>query len=168
MASNQFSPLENLPNEDDLKKMVENFQYKKIETHQLPNEIFTNGLSQKFNSVIVAASGSTAGMLYSFVGLRPDKGGVIDEHPFVYYYDNNDSSKNFGGIIHHGDWDQRTYQLEQWQLDAMASSGLTASFTYKEIPSGSSGSLEDLRENGMLDGLSSQFETLFKNRDSIK
>ncbi|MEY3500120.1 MAG: hypothetical protein RL308_1789 [Bacteroidota bacterium] len=165
MATNQFSPQDNLPNENELKNLVENFQYKKLEVHQLPIEITSNGLTNKFNSVIVAASGSTSGMLYSVVGLRPDKGGVIDEHPFVYYYDFEDSTKNFGGIIHHGDWDQRTYPLEQWQIDAMVASGLTASFTYKSIPPGSSGSLEELKANGMLDGLSNQFETLFNNQE---
>lgn len=168
MATNQFSPLDKLPNENEMKSLVENFQYKKLEIHELPSEIATNGLANKFNSVIVAASGSTSGMLYSFVGLRPDKGGVIDEHPFVYYYDYDDSNRNFGGIIHHGNWDDRTHDLEQWQLDAMDASGLTASFTYKNIPPGASGSLDDLRTNGMLDGLSNQFETLFKNKDIKK
>lgn len=165
MAANQFSPIENLPDENEMKSLVGNFQYKKMEINGLPEVIKENKLTSKFNSAIVAASGSTTGMLYAVVGLRPDKGNVIDEHPFVFYYDYTDNSKNFGGIIHHGKWDQRTYPLTKWQLDALESSGLTASFMYKEIPPYGSGSLDDLRTNGMLDGLSSQFETLFKNKE---
>lgn len=164
MAKNQFSPLKDLPNEEDLKKMISNFEYKKIENHELPQKIIDNGLVNKCNSFILAASGSTNGMLYSFVGIRPDKGGVIDEHPFVYYYDYGDSSKNFGGIIHHGDWEERTTSMESWQMSALSSSGLTASFTYKSIPPGGSGSLNDLKKNGMIEGLSDQFEILFNNK----
>lgn len=164
MKKNQFSPLRVLPNEDELKQMVNNFEYKKIENHELPLPISTNGLVHKCNSFILAASGSTECMLYSFVGIRPDKGNVIDENPFVLYYDQSDPSKNFGGIIHHGDWSERTIPLETWQISALASSGITASFTYKTIPPQTSGSLDNLRANGMLDGLSKQFGILFKNK----
>jgi hypothetical protein len=164
MAKNQFSPLDELPNEDELKKMISNFEYKKIENKHLPSPIFNNGLVEKCNSFILAASGSSAGMLYSFVGLRPDKGNVVDEHPFVFYYDYTDSSKNFGGIIHHGDWPGRTVPLEPWQVTAMSASGLTANFTYKSIPPRSSGSLDDLRVTGVLGGISEQFNILIKNK----
>lgn len=164
MPKNQFSPLDNLPSEEDIKKLVSNFEYKKIEISELPSPFNNNGLVNRCNSFIVCASGSTAGMLYSFVGLRPDKCDVIDEHPFVCYYDYNDPSKNFGGIIHHGTWDGRTFPLEPWQIAAIDASGMTANFTYKSIPPDSSGSLDDLRSNGMLNGLSKQFEILFRNK----
>jgi hypothetical protein len=163
MAKNNYTPLKVIPNENDLKMIVSNFEYKKIENSELPEVIFQNGLVEKCNSFIAAASGSTDGMLYSFTGIRPDKGNVVDEHPFVFYYDNNDPSKNFGGVIHHGDWENRTYPLENWQIEALESSGITASFTYKSIPPGSSGSLDLLRSNGILEGISTQFEILFKN-----
>ncbi|MGB4773319.1 MAG: hypothetical protein WBP58_17775 [Chitinophagaceae bacterium] len=139
MAKNQFSPLDKLPNEEDLKYMVGNFEYRRLDNHELPAPITSNGLVEKCNSFIRAASGSSVGMLYNFVGLRPDKGGVIDENPFVLYYDYNDPSKNFGGIIHHGNWPDRTYPLESWQLAAISGSSMAGSFTYKSVPSGSSG-----------------------------
>jgi len=50
----------------------------------------------------------------------------------------------------------------------MSASGLTASFTYKTIPTTGSGSLDDLRQNGMLEGLSDQFEILFKKGHTDK
>jgi hypothetical protein len=122
MSINKFSPLDSLPKEEDIKKLVSNFEYKKIETSQLPQPIIDNGLVGKCNSFIVAASGNTDSMLYSFVGIRPDKG------------------------------------------NAMEASGITANFAYKSIPPGSSGLLVDLSTNGMLNGLSKQFEILNKNK----
>jgi hypothetical protein len=161
---NKYHPLLTLPDEAELKKIVSNFEYRKIENFQLPQPLRVNGLVQKCNSFIVAASGSTDGMLYSLIGIRPDKGNVIDEHPFVFYYDYNDNTRNFGGIIDHGDWQERTVPLDNQQLAAISASGLTASFTYKSIPPDGSGSLEDLRANNMLEGLSDQFEILFRHR----
>ena len=164
MATNQFTPMADMPDEDELKQIVDNFEYKKLEIKELPHPIVDNGLVNKCNSFVLAASGSTECMLYSFVGLRPDKGDVIDEHPFVFYYDYNDPKKNFGGIIHHGDWPGRTVQLESWQIDAISSSGLTANFTYKSIPPGGSGSLDDLNKAGLLEGISKQFNLLLNNK----
>lgn len=168
MPKNQYTPLDNLPDENHLKKMISNFEYKRINTNELPSPIDNNGLVEKCNSFILAASGSTDGMLYSFVGIRPDKGNVADEHPFVLYYDYNDPKNNFGGIIHHGDWNGRTTPLDNTQISAMSASGLTASFTYKTIPTEGSGSLDELRQNGMLEGLSDQFEILFKKGKKSK
>lgn len=164
MSKNKFTPLEDLPKEEDLKSIVSNLEFKKVQNVELPDPIKNIGLVNKCNSFIGAASGSQDGMLYSFVGIRPDKGNVVDEHPFVFYYDYNDPSKNFGGIIHHGEWDGRTVPLEPGQIASMSASGLTAEFTYKSIPPNSSGSLEELRDSGILDGLSTQFDVLLKNR----
>ena len=50
----------------------------------------------------------------------------------------------------------------------MDASGLTTNFTYKSIPPDSSGSLEDLKNNGMLKGLSKQFEILIKNNPNAE
>jgi hypothetical protein len=163
MSKNQFTPLQELPDEDTMKNLVDNLQYKRIQIRDVPFPISDNGLIQKCNSVLLAASGSTDGTLYSLVGIRKDKES-IDEHPVVLYFSNTDPSKNFGGIIHHGDWPDRTIPLEEWQLNAMAASGLTASFTYKSIPMDGSGSLYDLKENGMLSGISAQFNLLNKKR----
>jgi len=164
MPRNIFSPLDELPDENDLKKFVANFEFKKIGNHELPEPIKSNGLISKCNGFILCASGNTNGMLYSFVGIRPDKGNVIDEHPIVLYYDYQNPSNNFGGFIHHGDWDGRTVPMEQRQIDAIDASGLTADFTYKSIPTNGFGSLYDLSTNGMLKGISKQFEILFKNK----
>ena len=159
-----FTKLTQFPEEADFSALVGNLEYVKITIDQLPYPINENRLVAKCNSFILAASGSSQGNYYSCIGLRPDKED-IDEHPIVFYYDKDDSSRNFGGIIHHGDWDGRTTPMEQWQLDAMATSGMTAQFTYKGIAPKSSGSLDDLAQKRMLTGLSRQFELLKKQKN---
>ncbi len=163
MAKTSFTPLDSIPKEEDLTKMINNLEYKKIEISQLPSPLDKNGLVSKCNSFVLASSGSTDSTVYSFVGIRPDHNNV-DEHPIVLYYDRLDQSKNFGGIIHHGNWPDRTVPLTPEQTTALSASGITANFTYKSIPSGASGSLNDLNINGMLQGLSAQFDILLKNK----
>ena len=160
---NKFYSIDELPLQSDLSDIVDNLQYKRINVSELPHAIKSNRLTDKFNSVIVAASGSTDSIVYSIIGLRPD-GNEIDEHPFVFYYDNKNSEHNFGGIIHHGHWPGRTVELTNVQKNALHLSGITASFTYKDIPTNSSGSLSDLQEKGMLEGLSEQFNILIQNK----
>jgi hypothetical protein len=162
---NRFSPIPQLPDKSELEKLISNLQYRKLEVSQLPEPIRSNPLISKFNSVIMAASGSSETMLYSFNGIRIDKG-YVDEHPFVLHYDSSNSGNNFGGIIHHGNWQDRTVKLEKRQEDAISASGLTAQFEYKGIPPGASGSLYDLKNNGMLEGVSKQFDILHKNKSN--
>ena len=161
---NQFSPLDTLPDKSDWESLIGNMEYKRISVSDLPSEVRENELTDKFNSVILAASGSSASMAYSIIGLRLDKNDKLDEHPFVFHYDNTDDSENFGGIIHHGHWHERTTNLNPSQITALSASGLTASFTYKDIPPNGSGSLTDLNDNGMLKGVSEQFKILSKEK----
>ena len=81
MAKNKFTPLQQLPERITLESMVDDLQYKRIRVSELPEPIINNGLTSKFNSVLLAASGSTAGMLYSLVGIRIDHD-EIDEHRY--------------------------------------------------------------------------------------
>jgi len=166
MAQNEFHALEHIPDEKELQKLVPNLCYVRINTDALPEVIRSNGLAQKCNSFLIAASGSNNDICYTAIGLRPDKNNtVIDEHPFVFYYNGKDTTKNFCGIINHGNWDQRTVPLEQAQIDALSACGLTASFTYKTIPDSASGQLSDLSKNGMLVGISKQFDVLLSHVD---
>lgn len=166
--SNTFHPFENLPKKEDLDNLVNNFEYVKLSAINAPSEILNSGLSKKMNSYILASSGTTSGTCYSFIGLRPDKGNsVIDEHPFLFYYDHNNPAKNFGGILDHGNWPDRTIDLEPWQMDCINLSGLTYEFNYKGIPPDTSGTLEDLDKKGMLVGLSEQFKILLNNKKML-
>ncbi len=163
MAKNRFTRPFNLPSRDELERLVPNLNYRKLDVTELPIEIRSNLLTEKFNSVVAAASGSTEAIVFSIIGIRPDHN-EIDEHPFVFHFDSTDQTRNFGGIIHHGGWTDRTTPMEPWQEDAISTSGITASFTYKGIPHGSSGSLYDLADNGMLEGFKKQADILFKNK----
>lgn len=170
MGKNKFTRIENIPSREKLEAIVPNLTYKYLRIEELPDEFKSYGLISKFNSVIAAASGTTTGvMVFAFNGVRIDHP-KIDEHPFLIYFDGNDQTKDFGGIIDHGDWPDRTTYLESWQEEAISASGITASFMYKGIPPQSSGSLYDLDDNGMLEGFKKQMTTLFinKNNDSSK
>lgn len=162
MAKNHFSLLPVLPDESKLIQLVSLFEYRRVSGVELPTPLNEHPLTQKCNSFVLSASGHTHEIVYSIVGIRPDKGDVIDEHPYVLYYNRCEPSKNFGGIIHHGSWPGRTVVMETWQMEALAQSGLTAEFTYKSIPPDGMGSLYDLYENGMLAGITKQFEILYK------
>ena len=163
--NNIYSPLPSkvMPSEDKLNSLVTDMCYARVnDLNVLPPEMKSNGLTQKFNSVVFAASASDTGICYTAIGLRPDKNNtVIDEHPFVFYYDKYDSSKNFWGIIHHGNWDGRTFPDKKVEA-ALSASGLTAEFTYKQIPPGSSGLLLSLSANGMLNGFIKQQEIVYQ------
>lgn len=162
---NRFNKLTEIPDKEEFERLVDGLSYVKLGVEQLPEIIKDNGLTNKFNSVILCSSGSTESTVYTAIGIRPDKGNVIDEHPFVFHYDKNDPSKNFGGIIHHGDWPDRTTPLNQTEINALSASGITANFSYKNIPPGTSGSLYDLNENNMLEGVSKQFSILLRNKE---
>ena len=78
------------------------YQYKQV--NELPEFIQSNGLSQKFNSALVVASGSTTYDFYGVIGYRPDENNtVIDEHAFVYIR-NKVTDEIEGGILHHADY----------------------------------------------------------------
>lgn len=161
---NRFIPIPNFPARIALETLVPNLTYRKLTVDQLPDEIKSNGLVTKFNSVVAAASGSLSGsIVFVLNGIRPDHG-EIDEHPFVFHYGSSGSIEDFAGIIEHGNWSDRTTSLEPWQESAMSASGITADFTYKGIPPGASGSLFELESNGMLEGFNSQVKTLLKNK----
>ena len=100
MSKNKFSPLPVLPAESDLGKIVCLFEYKRVYRSELPTPLNTHPLTEKCNSFLLASSGTTqTEVVYTVIGIRPDKGDVIDEHPFVFYYNRKDPAKNFGGII---------------------------------------------------------------------
>lgn len=170
--ANKYYPLDKLPKREELEKLVPDLHYVKLKVSDLPSEIQNNDLTKKFNSVILAASGSNQGLCVSCIGIRLDKDkktgkDVIDEHPFLFYFDNSDQNKNFGGIIDHGNWPGRTTNLEQWQINAISASGLTAEFSYKGIPPSGSGTLQSLSANTLLSGITDQFR-IFLSKATTK
>ncbi len=166
MSKNQYSPLREIPSREIMESLVSNLEYKRLGLEQLPEVLKENGLVNKFNSFIAAASGSNETLCYTLVGLRPDeKNTKIDEHPIVIGYNINHPSQSFGGIIDHGGWSGRTSELSTIQTELLNNSGITSEFTFKEIPLNTSGSLYELHKNGMLEGVSKQFDLLLKKNN---
>lgn len=135
--------------------------------NELPDFIQQNGLTKGFNSALVVASGSTAYDFYGVIGYRPDEGNtVIDEHAFVYLKDNG-TNEILGGILHHADYEGRTSPIPQNIQDALTVSGVTASISFSRMPSEVTGTLDDLLNQGILSGVSANFNISFsrlKNR----
>ncbi len=129
--------------------------------NELPDFIQQNGLTKNFNSALVVASGSTAYNFYGVIGYRPDEGNtVIDEHAFVYLRD-NDTNEILGGILHHADYEGRTSPIPQNIQDALTVSGVTASISFSRMPDIVAGSLDDLLKQGILSGVSANFNISF-------
>ncbi|MBI3520515.1 MAG: hypothetical protein HY062_14350 [Bacteroidetes bacterium] len=139
------------------------YQFKQV--HELPDFIQQNGLSKKFNSALVVASASTSYDFYGVIGYRPDeKNKVIDEHAFVYIRDKG-TDEIFGGILHHGDYEGRTTAIPEHIKNALDASGVTASISFSRMPSSNNGDLDKLMEDGILSGVSANFNISF---DKIK
>lgn len=161
MEINKITPVVSIPSEEKLAELVNNLGYKRMGIELLPIEKKSNKLVNKFNSVIIAASGSSEIMCYTIIGLRPDdENSVIDEHPFVFAYNKNHPTQSFGGIIHHGSWPERTYSFSLVQINLHNLNGITTEFSCKSIPMNTSRSLEDLNKNNMFKGINDQFRIL--------
>lgn len=157
--------LNSYPSSGSFERLVDNYMFKCIDTADLPTEITQNKLCQKFNSVLMAASGSDEGISYAVVGFRPDNNNTeMDEHPYLFYYDHQDSLKNFALQVDHGDWSNRTVSLEPWQTEKLRRCGITTDIVFKNIKRNTSGSLFDLYGSGSLVGISDMFSILDKEK----
>lgn len=135
--------------------------YEHKQVNELPDFIQQNGLAKSFNSALVVASGSTAYDFYGVIGYRPDEGNtVMDEHAFVYLRDKA-TDEIFGGILHHGNYDGRTTPIPLNIQQALNSSGVSASISFSRMPTQISGSLDDLLNQGILSGVSANFNISF-------
>ena len=136
------------------------YQFKQV--NELPDFIQNNGLSKKFNSALVVASGSTSYDFYGVIGYRPDENNtVMDEHAFVYLKDNN-TNEVIGGILHHADYSGRSTPIPVNIQNALIASGVTASISFSRMPNQISGSLDDLVNQGILTGVSENFNITYK------
>ncbi|UKN01194.1 hypothetical protein K6119_15800 [Paracrocinitomix mangrovi] len=157
MAKNQFSAYDNQWSNDQWKEYIPMNSFALKQVNELPDFIQANGLTSKFNSALVVASGSTSQEFYGVIGYRPDENNtVVDEHAFVYIRDKETDTWQ-GGIIHHADYPGRTSPLPQEITDALYTSGVTASISLDRAPDIESGSLDDLAERNILSGVSKNF-----------
>ncbi len=123
--------------------------YKVVDNNELPDWL-PSSLTTKFNSAVIAASGNTSTYVGIIMGYRIDHD-EIDEHPFVVAFDKNNNNE-FSGFINHGDWTDRTTNIPDEMQRLMAASGLSVDFKFNRKPEVPYGTLNDLKNQGILNG----------------
>lgn len=155
-----------MPTSSSFDVLVENLNYRCLTMDEIPIEISSNNkITSKWNCAVIIASGSHEGMCYAMVGFRPDnRGTVVDEDPLIFYYHYNDESLNFGIQIHHGNWNERTYNLTPNQITQLANCGQTIDLQIKNLPQRTSGSLAYLSDSGSYVGYNEMFKIMLDEK----
>ena len=124
--------------------------YKIVDVKMLPDWL-PSGLIKKFNCAVIASSGNTSICVGIIMGYRIYKD-EIDEHPFVVAFDKK-NLKEYSGIINHGNWfPGRTTGIPVEMKRLIALSGLAVNFRFERKPEFPSGTLDDLKSQGILNG----------------
>lgn len=131
--------------------------YEVKQVDQLPEFIQKIGVVHKFNTALTVSSGSAGKNFYGIIGYRPDKNNtVIDEHAFVFIEDKK-TGQIEGGIIHHAAYEGRTTNLSPEMTQNLNQFGVTAEISMLRLPTSFSGSLDDLRKENIMDGVTANF-----------
>jgi hypothetical protein len=124
--------------------------YKVVDRNELPDWL-PSGLTNKFNSVVIASSGNKNTYVGIIMGYRIDHD-KIDEHPFVVAFDKSNQTE-YSGFIEHGDWTPgRTTEIPDEMKRLIIVSGLTVEFRFERKPEIAFGTLDDLKQQGILNG----------------
>ena len=105
------------------------------------------GLTQKFESVLLTASGvpDSDAVFYMLNGQRVDaRAGEIDQQPFGFYFTGSVASPS-GCLVQHGDWTDRSSEPPSQFWDHMAASGVGNCYPLPEMPDSPTGRLGELR-----------------------
>ena len=107
-------------------------------------EILPEGLLSKTNSVFAMASGSPSATVFMANLNRVDtSASAIDQEPYIVVFDHDDSAAS-GGFVHHGPWEGRTTSPDEGFFAAITASGIQAHYPLQEMPTASSGNIDDL------------------------
>ena len=157
---NQFSEWPNKWELENWQNYIPNMSFKVVKPNELPDFFLQNPITTKFNSAIVTCSGSTEAIYFGIQGLRPDNNNtVIDEDLYAVVF-NKTSGVSHGGFLHHGDYPGRTTPIPPEITDLLIASGSTTDISINKIPDNSTGSLIDLKKDGLLTGTSKIFKRL--------
>ncbi|MBL7073860.1 hypothetical protein ISS37_01290 [candidate division KSB1 bacterium] len=128
-------------------------EYRIVEPGRLP-DIITESLKQKYDSVLVLASGSQSynGTIYYMAnGNRVDyMEKAIDQQPFGLAFVGTTAHPS-GVLIHHGDWDKRTVKPPEEFWDHIKSGSIGQVYPISELPENRSGSIDDLKISSQKD-----------------
>lgn len=122
------------------------------------SDLLPESLLAKANSVLVMASGISLISVYVTNLNRVDKT-EIDQHPYIIAFDHNASTTS-GGFIDHGKWDNRSNKHSKDFFDLVAASGITAYYPLAEMPSATSGLLDDLKIDSQRNAFWTSFSAL--------
>lgn len=104
------------------------------------------------NTVVLGASGSYDGNHMFFANYYRVDGTMIDQDTYYEAYLNRSEDPVDYGILLHQDFDYRTSELPPLAQEIASASGATADFQFLSKPNNSTGWLEDLREEGKVQG----------------
>ena len=116
------------------------------------------------NSVIVGASGHTDQTIMYFANYCRIDNEDLDQEPYFELYENGSDQASIYGILHHANFNGRTEQLTQDQLNRITASGITANIQFPAKPDKESGTLDELRKQGKMVGFSYSWNQGMKNK----
>jgi hypothetical protein len=119
--------------------------------------IVPTGMTE-INSVIVGASGSFDGTYMYFANYCRIDHSFIDQDPYFELYESGNSQPSIYGILHHSDYDGRTELLDNDQLIRISASGCSVNIQFTAKPDKPSGTLEELRNQGKIQGFDFAWE----------
>ena len=120
-------------------------EFRIVSPDQLPGPL-PQALTNKYNSVLIVASGSPQGIAYYMVnGNRVDaKDSAVDQMPFglAFIGDNPIPS---GCLIQHGTWPNRTVRPPNEFWNHILASGIDSHYPLSEMPTEATGRITDLK-----------------------
>jgi len=162
MGKPTFSEFENKWNKEEWLEYSGGWmRYKVKKADELPNWL-PNTLTAKFNSATVGCSGNDEVSVFILTGYRIDEN-AIDEHPYAVVFQQGEKEA-YSVFIHHADYQGRTIAIPPEMEEAMRKSGVTVGFNFNGKPSRDEGTLEDLQEEGLLNGFIYATEKALKER----
>lgn len=104
------------------------------------------------NTVVLGASGSYDGNHMFFANYYRVDGTMIDQDTYYEAYFNRSEDPVDYGMLLHQDYEKRTTDITNEAMDIITSFGVTADFHFTTKPAYDTGWLEDLRDEGKLQG----------------
>ena len=124
-------------------------EYRVVSPDKLPGPL-PRALTEKFDSVFVAASGSPNGVVYWMLNgnrvewpSRREPCGAIDQQPFGIAFVGT-SPLGSGCLVQHGNWPGRTTPPPCGLWTQVQASGIGQVYPLLEMPNSPSGSIQDL------------------------
>jgi hypothetical protein len=128
--------------------------------------IIPTGMSD-VNSVITGASGNFEGTcIYFAVCCRVDHS-ILDQDPYFELYEDGNNLPSLYGILHHADFVGRSEPLDCYQLSRIEASGCSVNIQFTAKPDKIKGTLEELRNQGKIQGFDYAWRQIISRKPNI-